>query len=431
MDKRFIDRAIYHRLYGRGLITRIINDDITVEFPYQDMIFTFPDVFEDGTLAAGDADFRSYVQRFLARGPHVNVPGQMLRYSAIPVVFLNIAWMKWYDGVTNDIPVNGGKYIAEHHHGNEVNNFTPRLAESGEENEVGEWLFGTFETKSTNDQAHQAHIEKIAGCQDLKNEDCAEGVLVIWCATAPDGGRRVVGWYRDATVCRYYESMPVEKIDGSTWDCLYNVFARAEGAVLLPEKERFKEKWSVPGHTRKGDNLFGFGQANIWYASEPAAEEYVTQLVKSINEYEGHSFQESYKARIDSLDDGTLAERPDYKGVSENRKQAIQEFRNDILMDVRSKDFPRTKQVQWLQHYYDDKDSRNKLTDKQVLTTFLKAGANLIDDEGQIYSEQPKARYKVNGLSFCCGHELNNNEGENSFTCSVCGNEYESTERID
>ena len=297
MDKQFIDRTILHKQYGRGVITRIVNDDITVEFANQDMIFKFPDAFVDGTLIANDTDLRSYVQRFLAGVSPARVSGRKLRYGAIPVVFLNIAWMKWYDGVTNDVPVNGGKYIAEHHHGNEVNNFTPHLAEYGEENEVSEWLFGTFETKSTNDKSHQAHIEKIAGCQDLNNEDCAEGVLVIWCATAPVGGRRVVGWYRDATVCRYYESMPVDKGDGSTWDCLYNVFARAEGAVLLPEKERFKEKWSVPGHTRKGDNLFGFGQANIWYASEPAAEEYVTQLVKSINEYSGPKLLEAYNRR--------------------------------------------------------------------------------------------------------------------------------------
>lgn len=206
--------------------------------------------------------------------------------------------MKWYDDVSDDdIPVNGGSYIDEHQHGNEINNFTPYPEKNDIASEALEWLFGSYETKSTNGKIHQTRIDRIASCQDLSKEGAAEGVLVIWCATAPRGGRRVVGWYKDATICRYYEGIIIEEEDGSSWERWYNVFAKAEDAVLLPEQDRYKGKWSVPGHTRRGDTTFGFGQANVWYASEPAAEEYVKQLVKNINEYDGFSFLESYDKR--------------------------------------------------------------------------------------------------------------------------------------
>ena len=300
MDKKFINRTVKHEKYGKGIIVNIVNDDITVKFDniYIYYNFKFPEAFKDGTLIAIDADLSSYIQCFPDRTAPANALGRKLRYGLIPIVFLNIAWMKWYDGVTkDDTPVNGGKYIDMHHNGNEVENFSPIAAEFGEGDEVSEWLFGSYETKSTHGTRHQTHIEKIAGCQNLKNEDCADGVLVIWCATAPSGGRRVVGWYKDATVCRYYEYLEVEYSDGSINEHSYNVFAKAEKAVLLSEKERFNPKWNVPGYTRNGDTTFGFGQSNVWYASEPGAEEYVKELVNNIDEYDGPAFIEAYNKR--------------------------------------------------------------------------------------------------------------------------------------
>ena len=297
MDKRFIDSTIHHIQYGRGVIINIINDDITVTFGKQDMLFKFPDAFEDGTLFATDSNLRSYVQHFIARVPPATIPRKELRFGVIPIVFLNIAWMKWYDGVKNDIPVNGGKYISEHQYGCEVNNFTPHYDKYPETDTISQWVIGSYTTKSTNGNPNQTRIERIAGCQDLAREDSAEGVLVIWCATSPELGRRVVGWYKDATVFRNYESQIVEEDDGTISELWLNVCARAEDAVLLGVKERGDKKWSVPGHTRKDDTNYGFGQSSIWYASEPSAEEYVKQLVKSINEYTGPKLLEVYNRR--------------------------------------------------------------------------------------------------------------------------------------
>lgn len=297
MDKRFIDRTILHKQYGRGVIINIVNDDITVEFGKQDMIFKFPDAFQDATLITSDPDLLSYVRRFVASVSPISVPGRKLRFGITPVVFLNIAWMKWYDGVKNDVPTNGGKYIDKHQNGCEVNNFTPHYDKYPETDIDSNWLLGSYTTNSTNGNPNQTRIERIAGCQDLAQEESADGVLAIWCATSPKNGRRVVGWYRDATVCRHYESQIIEEDDGTTWELWHNVYTRAEEAVMLPEKERYEEKWSVPGYTKRGDTNYGFGQASIWYASEPAAEEYVRQLVKSIDEYGGPKFLEAYNKR--------------------------------------------------------------------------------------------------------------------------------------
>ena len=42
------------------------------------------------------------------------------------VVFCEIAWMKYYSGVSeDDQPVNGGKYVKENREGGEIYNFAP------------------------------------------------------------------------------------------------------------------------------------------------------------------------------------------------------------------------------------------------------------------------------------------------------------------
>ena len=303
MDKKYINRTVMNKKHGKGIITNIVNNDITIKFEkiYIYYNFKFPDAFKDGTLTAIDPDLSSYIQCFPVGTTSANALERRMRYGKIPVVFFNIAWMKWYDGVTkNDIPVNGGDYVDRNHDGNEVWNFSPVQAESSEDDEVSkvsEWLFGSYETKSTHGKIRQTHIEKIAGCQDLKNEGFADGVLVIWCATDPNGGRRVVGWYEDATVCRYYESQRVEESDGSTIEYSYNVYTKAENAVLLSEGERSDAKWYVPGYTRNGGTTFGFGQSNVWYASEPAAKEYVKELINSIDGYDGPTFIEAFEKR--------------------------------------------------------------------------------------------------------------------------------------
>jgi hypothetical protein len=98
--------------------------------------------------------------------------------------------MNRYEGLKGkpDKIVGGGSYIDENNTGGEVCNFL--ITDDG-------YVYGHVETiKKDHDRA--IRLESFGG-----KGDRASGIDVVWTATDPDeGGRRVVGWYRDATVFR-------------------------------------------------------------------------------------------------------------------------------------------------------------------------------------------------------------------------------------
>ena len=51
-----------------------------------------------------------------------------------PIIFCNIAYMKFYRGVVEgvDEPVNGGQYVKENNDGGECYNFDPVTFDDGE-----------------------------------------------------------------------------------------------------------------------------------------------------------------------------------------------------------------------------------------------------------------------------------------------------------
>ena len=119
------------------------------------------------------------------------------------ILFCKISSMKYYKGhCDEDVPVNGGKYVAEHGYGHEEYNFTPILVQGESETEC----LGFVEPKSNSGTRNTFHLEKIDGCANLKNEPFVEDVLVIWCATRLQGDVTVVGWYKHATVWRDLQS---------------------------------------------------------------------------------------------------------------------------------------------------------------------------------------------------------------------------------
>lgn len=202
-----------------------------------------------------------------------------------PIVFCNIGWCNDYLG--DEDLAGGGSYVKENGHGNEDMNFLPiTVTEEGSE-EQRTMFFGSFETKHNRGSQNQTHIEKIRGCGSLRKENYADGVTVVWCAKNPEGKTCVVGWYENATVCRFYEILPMDAEDGSEWERWYNVAALYEDATLLPVEIRKQPQWSIPRHSSNNPVPFGFGQANIWYASEPAAEEFVKRMIHQIENYSG------------------------------------------------------------------------------------------------------------------------------------------------
>ena len=204
-----------------------------------------------------------------------------------PIVFCNIGWSAYYDGDENDKLIGGGSYVTEHGSGNEHLNYYPIWVWEKDSDEKKLCLLGSFETKHHHGNPNQTHIEKIRGCSTLRKEEYAEDVIVVWCAKNPQGKSCVVGWYEHASVCRFYDIMPITNEDGSKWERWYNVSCRFEDAVLLPVETRSEEQWAIPRHSKKNPVAYGFGQANIWYASEPAAEDFVKRMIRQIETYSG------------------------------------------------------------------------------------------------------------------------------------------------
>ena len=213
------------------------------------------------------------------------------------ILFCKVAWMKDYQGITeDDKPFNGGDYVKTTGKAHEEYNFK---SVDFDENELmincddkkygfylaGKYYLGFFEPKSTNkEKVNQIRIENINGCELCKSEPYINDVLVIWCATAIQGGIRVVGWYNHATVYRYLQESQLSKLTGREYfrnniKC-FNAIAETKNCVLLPHTNR--NPWIVPLAKKRN---YGFGQSMVWYATETSAKQYIEELVEGINNY--------------------------------------------------------------------------------------------------------------------------------------------------
>jgi hypothetical protein len=119
------------------------------------------------------------------------------------LLFCNIGWMARYDGLKGkpDRIVGGGKYVDDNGHGAEVCNFL-RCDD--------DYVYGHVETlKGELDDGgidRDIDIVKLGAERDAKFVD---GLDVIWTAKHPEeGGRRVIGWYRNARISRKRQNFP-------------------------------------------------------------------------------------------------------------------------------------------------------------------------------------------------------------------------------
>lgn len=199
------------------------------------------------------------------------------------ILFCNIARMKYYKGIIEgvDEPQNGGAYVVQTGDAGEVYNFVP--FQEGECRKC----FGFVETKHTgSSRSNQLHIERLEDVPVSAEE--AEHVLVVWCSTHLHNETVVVGWYKDATVLRHYETIDIQLEDGSPYQHFFNVEANADQCVLLPVEERNRHCWWAPRKNKT--KSYGFGQANVWFAEEESAEPYIKKLVQQIDSYRGENF---------------------------------------------------------------------------------------------------------------------------------------------
>ena len=96
---------------------------------------------------------------------------------------------------------------------------------------------------------------------------------------------------KHATVFRHYQEAVFAPEDIQ----YYNAIANSSDCVLLPAGIRSRKvQWEVP---RKSNGwAYGFGRANVWYASEEDSrlQDYLTRLVKQIDEYDGENWIDKY-----------------------------------------------------------------------------------------------------------------------------------------
>lgn len=153
------------------------------------------------------------------------------------ILFCNIGWMSRYEGNKGqpDKTVGGGSWVRENETGHEVCNFV--TCPDG-------FVYGHVETIQ-GERDRKIRIETLGG-----NGDSVDGVDVVWTAADPKrGGRRVVGWYRNATVFRerqYFEKLPTRQHDRDDIRN-YRIRARAEDAHCIDLEDRTLRLGSGPG----------------------------------------------------------------------------------------------------------------------------------------------------------------------------------------
>jgi len=176
---------------------------------------------------------------------------------AIPMLFLRIGWMRFYEGLSGDDQIHGGgAFVRQQGYGHEMFNFLPL------DGRVYGYVRPTSGGSSDNDFVDGAGIKLERISATAKHNRDLNGVQVVWVSSPPDGGTFIVGWYRNATVYRAHQSPP----SGSNRkyrdeDFGYYVSAATDDSVLLEATAR---NFPIPYH-QKG----GIGQSNVWYANEP------------------------------------------------------------------------------------------------------------------------------------------------------------------
>lgn len=185
------------------------------------------------------------------------------------MVFFRVGWMDRYQGlIAGDEIKHGGDFVRRNQFGHEVFNFRPYKGQ----------VLGFVQPpgRAPLEADRKINIGRLGARSD---EVSVSGVFVIWVAKCDGDGQVIVGWYRNATVHRFWQKAPMDA-DRVHEGIEIGYFASASvgDVTLLPVDERVFE---IP--SRKG----GIGQANIWYADAEDMPEQVG-LRQRVLEYVQH-----------------------------------------------------------------------------------------------------------------------------------------------
>ncbi len=216
------------------------------------------------------------------------------------IIFCNVTYLRYYDGrVAGELkPKKGGRWVHENEDAHEKWNF---LNMDGK-------CYGYVQGNS-----EQMHIEKLDKVYSQQNE--ADDITVIWCASNEENRTVVIGWYEHATVYRYLQDMSITPVTGI--ERCYWFSTKAENAYLLPEKDRVLEI----GRASKTGAGTGFGQQNYWYAESQYAKENIIPVVLEF-------IERNRDERINTLN--VVFEQPeDLSPLSEEELDYIEDLRDE------------------------------------------------------------------------------------------------------
>lgn len=156
-----------------------------------------------------------------------------------PVIFLNIGWMRLYEGPRADDPTRGNfGYLKGRKHGGECFNFAPKNGQCfGQKSGFG-----------------GIGISRLGA---EKTDQFVDGVLLVWIARNPLTNKTcIVGWYKNARVYHQHQNPSMGK---GYRGIPYITEAVEKNCHLLPVNQRV---FHIPSRNEVDG---GYGQSPVWY----------------------------------------------------------------------------------------------------------------------------------------------------------------------
>jgi len=291
-----IGKNVFHRVFGKGIITSLTSTIVTADFSGVEKPFRFPGAFgqylttndaelltlieqkreelriEEAT-AAEEADSSTDKTEAGNEATEHEGSGKKLNTARVGapsderIIICNGAWMVNYNLYTNgDAPKDGGKYVEVTGNAHEKINF--HVWDDG-------IVRGFVQAQGVHpNEGGQVRIERIDGSKNKRSEE-VDDVTVVFCARNPFLGKNtVIGWYRNATVMRRGKTCPNAADDYLPYIC----YTAKENAHLLDVKDR---TFIIP-RARNGE--CGMGQSNLWFIDTEKAQEFRSKLINYIEQ---------------------------------------------------------------------------------------------------------------------------------------------------
>lgn len=176
------------------------------------------------------------------------------------ILFCKVGWCNFYNGNILDKPFRGGRY---------------------NETQIGHEIHNYLNCNGT----YYGYVQSVGDTIKLERlgasnkDNFLSNVLVVWVSLSNIWGPVIVGWYKNATVYRKHQEVPLEAMQNRQLKDhnFYNISSN-EVFLIPPENRSF--------------TIYGFGQSNVWYGNE--------ETINKVKEYI-NSYSNEYEKRIEEI----------------------------------------------------------------------------------------------------------------------------------